>query len=250
MKIVRIKTGRPEKKKDMFAVLCLIQSVALILTVLLIFAVSRADSDLFESMKQDIGKLFADDYDIGGYYTGEENITVHSSVITLSSVNEVAKKIDSGKNDSVTFSVCKADTGILEACDDAAVMPVNGTVTSEYGNRIHPIYNTESFHSGRDIAAAEGSNIYAVRDGHVIEAGRAANAGIYAKIDHGNGYVALYCHCSELYVEEGINVRKGDVIAAVGQTGLATGPHLHFELRKDGVITDPEEILAGAVNVD
>lgn len=250
MKIVRIKTGRPEKKKDMFAVLCLIQSVTLILTVLLIFAVSRADSDLFEGMKQDIGKLFAEDYDIGGYYTGEEKISLQSSVIALSAVNEGVQNVASEKSEPVTFTVCKSDIDIPEGGYNTAVMPVNGTVTSEYGNRIHPIYNTESFHSGRDIAAAEGSDIYAVCDGKVIETGQAANAGIYAKIDHGDGYVALYCHCSALYVKEGINVRKGDVIAAVGQTGLATGPHLHFELHKNGVVTDPDEILAGAENVD
>ena len=74
-------------------------------------------------------------------------------------------------------------------------------------------------------------------------------AGKYVKILHSDGTETLYCHCSELIAEKGDEVKKGDIIALVGQTGLATGPHLHFEYHKDGRASDPEEILAGAVNV-
>lgn len=248
MKIVGIRTKKPEVKRDMFAVLCLIQCAALVSMVLLIFIVSRTDGELFLEMKQDIGKLFAEDLDIGGYYTENNEPSVQGAVINMSQITQ--ESVAAEKETQAQLVADAPGDNVLEVYDSAYVMPVNGTVTSEYGSRIHPVYYTESFHSGRDIAAAEGSNIYAVADGTVIAAGQAEKAGLYVKIDHGNGYTALYCHCSALYTEEGINVRKGEVIAAVGQTGLATGPHLHFELYRDGVITDPGEILAGAVNVD
>lgn len=249
MKIVRIKTGKAENKKDMFVVLCLIQSVAAVLIVFMIFAVSRINQGLFSDMKEDIARLFSSDYDIGGYYTEEEK-TVLSTAMTVSADNEACEKEDESKDEDALFCIGKSEDGAFDIYDVSSVMPVEGRITSEYGYRIHPVYNTESFHSGRDIAAGEGSDIYAVRDGRVTEASSAPNAGNYIKIDHGDGYFSLYCHCSCLYVSEGVNVRKGDVIAAVGQTGLATGPHLHFELHKNGEAIDPAIILEGAEGVN
>ena len=250
MKIVRIKTGKPENKRDMFVVLCLIQSVAVILIVFMIFAVSRINGELFAEMKKDISELFSSDMDIGGYYTREDEISVQSTVMAVSSKESVCVSKESDSVEAALFRIREEKENAFDIYSEAAVMPVAGTVTSEYGYRIHPIYNTESFHSGRDIAASEGSNIYAVRDGKVTEASFAPSAGNYIKLDHGDGYFSLYCHCSCLYVSEGVNVRKGDVIAAVGQTGLATGPHLHFELHKNGEVLDPAIILEGAESVN
>ena len=129
------------------------------------------------------------------------------------------------------------------------MLPVSGPVTSGYGERIHPITGEESFHSGRDIAADEGDAISAVYDGEVIDVGVGELSGNYVKIDHGGGLVALYCYCSEVSAREGDAVRKGDIIAAVGQTGAATGPHLHFEIRVDGELKDPAEVLDIAADV-
>ena len=134
--------------------------------------------------------------------------------------------------------------------DDAPVLPASGPVTSDYGERVHPITGEDSFHSGRDIAADEGDDVRAVYDGTVIETGVGELSGNYVKIDHGSGLVALYCHCSAVFVSEGDAVRKGDIIAAVGQTGAATGPHLHFEIRVNGELRDPAAVLDIAENVD
>ena len=82
----------------------------------------------------------------------------------------------------------------------------------------------------------------------MTEAGTAEMAGNYIRIDHGEGEVTLYCHCSELYAKEGEEVSAGDVIAAVGQTGLATGPHLHLEVSVDGVNADPLEVFPELTN--
>ena len=132
------------------------------------------------------------------------------------------------------------------ACGDTPVLPVNGRVTSEFGERVHPVYGTVSFHSGKDLAAPEGTPIYAALDGEVVAAGWGDMSGNYVKLRHENGLETLYCHCCRLNVDEGVCVRKGDVIAFVGQTGLATGPHLHFEVHIDGVKHDPDYLLENA----
>ena len=153
---------------------------------------------------------------------------------------------------AVSTASAKASSSALTESfygNDAPVLPVSGPVTSDYGERIHPITGEDSFHSGRDIGAEEGALISAVYDGEVIDTGVGELSGNYVKIDHGDGMVALYCHCSQVFVSVGDAVRKGDVIAAVGHTGAATGPHLHFEIRLNGELTDPAQVLDGAVCV-
>ena len=126
---------------------------------------------------------------------------------------------------------------------ETPAQPVAGTVTSDYGERIHPVYGTASFHEGRDIAAEEGSPICAVLSGTVAGVGVGELSGNYVRIDHGDGTETFYCHCARVCVSEGETVRRGDVIAYVGQTGCATGPHLHFELRVNGEKRDPAALL-------
>ncbi len=252
MKTVRIKTGKKGYKTDMFTVLCLAQSAAVVLIVIMIFAVSRISPNAFYGIKGEIEEMFRKNYDIGGYFTPTEekefSVSGDTSVLSQMSFTEEAG-ISDGSEPLVFCAVTENVSDNIEFYSAEAVMPVNGQVTSPYGYRIHPIYGTDNFHAGRDIAAPEGSAVYAVLDGTVMAAGTASSAGNYVKIDHGNNKVTLYCHCSKLYVKKGDSVRKGDIIAAVGQTGLATGPHLHFEYHLNGNIEDPEKILGGAVNV-
>lgn len=101
------------------------------------------------------------------------------------------------------------------------------------------------FHNGIDLTATgiAGAEIHAFADGTILEAGFDNSNGNYLLIDHGNGLQSFYAHCKELYVRAGETVGKGDVIAAVGSSGYATGPHLHFELRKDGTPIDPKPYL-------
>lgn len=123
---------------------------------------------------------------------------------------------------------------------------MNGHETSSFGERVHPVYGTVGFHSGKDIAAPEGTPVHAAMDGVVIAVGVGPSSGSYVKLSHENGVETLYCHLLSQNVEEGVAVRRGDVIGFVGQTGLATGPHLHFEVRIDGVKRDPDFLLEGA----
>ena len=120
------------------------------------------------------------------------------------------------------------------------VLPVAGRQSSGFGFRLHPILDTVRFHYGTDVAAWSGETIAAFADGTVAFAGYDDSFGWHLKIDHGDGWVSHYCHCSRLLAQEKQNVQMGDAVALVGSTGLATGPHLHFELTHDGVFLNPE----------
>jgi murein DD-endopeptidase MepM/ murein hydrolase activator NlpD len=98
-------------------------------------------------------------------------------------------------------------------------------------------------HKGVDLSAPQGSDIYAALDGKVVASGWHKDYGNFVAVDHGNGVMTLYAHCSRNFVDEGEVVRRGQKIAAVGQTGNATGPHVHFELRLDGVPRNPLPVM-------
>ncbi|MDD6032319.1 MAG: M23 family metallopeptidase [Oscillospiraceae bacterium] len=112
-------------------------------------------------------------------------------------------------------------------------------MTDPFGWRFHPLTGQLDFHYGLDLAADEGTAIYAVLSGTVRSASQGDSYGNYVILDHRNGFATLYAHCSRLLVQEGETVRKGQKIALVGSTGAATGPHLHFEMIQDGIRLDP-----------
>lgn len=117
--------------------------------------------------------------------------------------------------------------------------PVYGTLTSPFGLREHPVTGAGDFHTGMDIAAPEGSNIYAAYPGAVAEVGSSEIYGNYVTLDHGGGLTTRYCHCSRILAKEGQRLPAGARIAEVGSTGMVTGPHLHFEARVDGDLIQP-----------
>ncbi len=121
--------------------------------------------------------------------------------------------------------------------------PADGWITSRYGFRQSPLPGAQTFHTGIDIAAAYGTPVRAAADGIVLSAGYREAYGYTVEIDHGFGFGTLYAHLSRILVEEGDHVRRGDLIARMGATGRATGPHLHFEVHRDGVPDDPEDYL-------
>ncbi len=116
--------------------------------------------------------------------------------------------------------------------------PVTGVLTSRFGQR----WGRE--HTGVDLAVAKGTRVKAADGGKVIFAGSCSGYGILVKIDHGNGYVTYYGHLSKTLVSRGERVAKGDVIALSGNTGHTTGPHLHFEVRKNGTPVNPLSYLS------
>lgn len=124
-------------------------------------------------------------------------------------------------------------------------MPCPGykRISDDYGNRIHPITGKQQFHNGVDFAAASGTAILAAYDGKVVSAAYNSSMGNYVMIDHGDDLYTIYMHASKLYVSAGQTVSKGQQIAAVGATGRATGPHLHFSVRLNGNYTSPWNYL-------
>jgi len=123
------------------------------------------------------------------------------------------------------------------------IWPVLGWMTSRFGPRRSPITHRRRFHEGVDIAAPWGIKVRATGDGIVRYAGYKSGLGNTVVIDHGFGIVTYYGHNSKIYVEWGQKVTRGLPIAAVGNTGHSTGPHLHYEIQIDGVPVDPMTFL-------
>ncbi|MES3014211.1 MAG: M23 family metallopeptidase [Pseudomonadota bacterium] len=125
-------------------------------------------------------------------------------------------------------------------------LPVAGAhLGSSFGNRDDPFTGRRAFHAGLDFSAGHGTAIRAAAGGSVVFAGFKPDFGWLVEIEHGNGLTTRYAHASRLRVRAGALVTPGDVIAEVGSTGRSTGPHLHFEVLRNGEATDPRRYLAG-----
>lgn len=117
------------------------------------------------------------------------------------------------------------------------------TITSLYGTREHPITGQADFHSGLDLAAAEGTDIHAVLGGVVLQTGTSDSYGNYVKLLHSNNLVTTYNHMQQILVKQGQTVQKGQTVGTVGSTGVSTGPHLHLEFLLNGIYVDPSKGL-------
>jgi murein DD-endopeptidase MepM/ murein hydrolase activator NlpD len=125
-------------------------------------------------------------------------------------------------------------------------MPVNGRVTSGFGSRFHPILGYRRMHAGLDLAASYGSPIVAAADGRVASAGWSGGYGNLVRISHAGGLQTMYGHMSRIVARSGEMVRQGQLIGYVGSTGLSTGPHLHYEVLKNGRAVNPTSVTLAA----
>lgn len=132
------------------------------------------------------------------------------------------------------YTMDQLSLGALET-----VNPILGHLNSTYGYRDHPVDGEYKFHNGVDIGGQEGDPIGAFAAGTVEYIGENDDHGLYLQIDHGNGVKSFYAHCSKLCVSQGQAVAMGETVALVGSTGVSTGPHLHFEIKCNGVHVDP-----------
>ena len=130
----------------------------------------------------------------------------------------------------------------VEGAQGRFIWPCMGRISSPFGAR--HIFGKDSFHTGTDIAQSLGTDIVAAADGQVIWSGVKGSYGNLVKVDHGNGFLTYYAHCSQLLVQEGDTVTQGQVIAKVGSTGRSTGPHCHFEIRWQQEPIDPQLCLS------
>lgn len=121
-----------------------------------------------------------------------------------------------------------------------SIMPTAGWLVSQFSkSRFHPILHTSRAHEGVDVSAPMGAPIVAPAAGRVIKAERESGYGLMVQIDHGNGLITTYAHILRIVVEVGQKVTRGQTIATVGNSGLSTGPHLHYEVTRDGKPLDP-----------
>jgi murein DD-endopeptidase len=154
--------------------------------------------------------------------------------------------VDTFKNIKTIIPNTKKTLGIVE--DNAEVtfiMPVDGVITSPFGMRVHPIFNTTKLHTGIDIDAEIGTPIKSATTGTVKEVGKDEYNGNFVRVTSGK-YEVVYAHCHRALVKQGQKVSQGDILAEVGDTGIASGPHLHFEIQENGQPINPLERLNSA----
>ena len=135
-------------------------------------------------------------------------------------------------------------TVLWEKKQEEWLSPVEGVITSYCGKRENPILHKQENHNGLDIAVAEGTDVIAVKSGTVTEVRTSATYGKLLKYETKDGYKVMYAHLSDVLVKKGEKIRQGQVVAKSGNTGLSTGPHLHYSLWKDETLLDPMEYLS------
>lgn len=130
-----------------------------------------------------------------------------------------------------------------------AIVPTNGKYSSgSYGMRVHPVLGVNKMHNGIDIITDVGTNVKSSGKGKVIFSGSKPGYGLAVEIDHGFGYRTIYAHLSKIMVQEGQSVKRGEIIAKSGNTGLSTGPHLHYEVLHNGENLNPVEFFFDEYN--
>ena len=175
------------------------------------------------------------------YKTSITNILAHNKLSNsaLKTGQQVCVPVDKKYYRVMQVTSRKADVSTR------MFMPVRGRLSDSYGWRKHPVYRKRLFHAGIDISAPRGSQISAAMPGTVVYAGWLSGYGKLVVIRHANGLSTRYGHCSTIRVRKGQTVKAGQAVANVGATGVATGNHLHFEVRRNGRTVNPSPLLFG-----
>ena len=162
----------------------------------------------------------------------------------LSLVDNVTRKVAFEKEQYVEISAKLKENKKLFAAIPA-IRPCLGRVTDGFGMRMHPILHILRMHEGIDFEAEVGTPVYATGNGVIKFVGHRGGYGLAVEINHGFGYETVYAHLSKAEVKEGQRVKRGQEIAKTGDTGLSTGPHLHYEVRHNGIALNPDQFFFG-----
>lgn len=266
----------PKTKTDYLVRLILLQSVLCIFVVAGVFIVSKVSPTAYAKMREDYLKLMQNDMSAGEMFeqlkdTAEFVFKPAESYEPAFSAN-ASTESSASKVHIDSFDVTSDETGETVAVGEIIngsgggdiegkeavkgtsfapyyvsvepVIPVkDARITSRFGYRTNPVSGNYGFHTGLDLAAAEGTPISAVFFGRVAETGESDVWGKYVLMEHSDGFATYYCHLSEIYVEKDAVIRQGETVGLVGSTGWSTGPHLHFEVRINNIRVDPEKLL-------
>lgn len=164
-------------------------------------------------------------------------------------VDEINTKLQLEKNNySEIETTLELNEKLFESIP--AIIPTTGRVSDSYGMRMHPILKIRRMHPGLDIVANIGTPVYAPGGGVVTFSGRRGGYGLTLEIDHGFGYQTVYAHLSSINVKKGQKLKRGDLIAETGNSGkLSTGPHLHYEVRHNGIALNPSNFMYDDVDL-
>jgi len=169
----------------------------------------------------------------------------HSSTLVREMYDQVDQLIAAAEHQEKTFEFLleqMQEQRNLLACTPA-IRPAKGWTSSKFGYRTSPFTNRKEFHKGMDIAAPKGTPVTATADGIVTYAGKKGLLGNLVVINHGYGFVTRYGHNSKILIKRGDRVKRGDIVAEVGNTGRSTGPHVHYEVRLNGVPVNPSNYI-------
>ena len=199
-------------------------------------------------IKMAYNELATSDTDAVAVFSAAKKAADSQQVVQLKQVMKlIIEQVFGEKNDNsggmlpYDFKSSKLPKGVTTAKPITAApmsFPMEGRITSQFGPRENPVTGKSDWHTGVDIAAAEGTAISAAWPGVVCDVASDSIYGNYIVIDHG-GFKTRYCHCSRIAASEGMRLRQGETAAFCGSTGMSTGPHLHFELIVGGRCADP-----------
>ncbi|MBF0104835.1 MAG: M23 family metallopeptidase [Deltaproteobacteria bacterium] len=165
-----------------------------------------------------------------------ENINATTGDITQGVTGAINRLASGAGSEKAIYRIMKDFDHMLGKMEDK--------FTSGYGMRMHPISGREAFHHGADYGLDMGTDVRLPSDGKVVFAGENGGYGNTVIVDHGYGINSMYAHLSEIKVKEGDEIHKKALVGTVGSTGVSTGPHLHFEVRKDGKTLDPKHLVS------
>ncbi len=274
----KAETGEPgRKKKGGLANIFLVQFILSLVTAIILLFANVLFHDFVDEMKQfyltqirgeagiteNISEVF---YNIGSFLTTPAGGEISSSSSQNSSSegsSQDSSSSEANPSEVENFStqtmamgmggeenplpLAQESAGLAELDTEplktSYVIPLHGIISSSYGYRLHPTTGLPDFHKGIDIPAQEGTPIAAFKDGTIIQAQNSTSFGNFVAIQHENGVISRYGHCSKLNVKVGDFVKAGDIVGFVGNTGYSTGNHCHFDLSVNGVFVNPLEII-------
>lgn len=257
--VIRRSKDEQEEPKDYMTYMAMVQTILCVLLFGGLLLFSKVSANSFDNFKNEIRKEMSYDAGISGVKNAFKNAVEFAMAspnnwknedeeITHSTIPQKSMRLGKGGINEILENG-KAPTNMSFAPYTITAKISNplpgGKISSPFGFRKDPISDRYGFHGGLDIAAPEGSRIAAAYNGTVKKTGEDDKAGKYILLEHSDGLTTFYCHCSELLVEAGENIRAGETIAKVGSTGYSTGPHLHFEIRIGNIKYNPLLALDG-----